>query len=247
MSMESGGWRYSGPRAQRARPEAVAYHDGDRHDFVRRYHKVIAKAVQRRRQGVRELAPYVLKWATDPRNFRAAWEHCRGGGGSPGPNGRRYEDYEEHDIWALAKVMQAAVLAGTYRPGPERRVRIHKSGKRGYRWLTLQDIEDRVMARAFQQVLGPLLDPFFDNYVFGSRPGRSREQALATAEYLTLQQGRHVWLVRPPGTWPQAVRPYGWDTPFGLAKASWRRASRRRPGRNWKSIWPGHTPNQTRR
>lgn len=195
MSMTFGGWRYSGHRTRHVRPETVTYHEGDRHDFLRRCHKAIAKAVQRGKPGVRELAPYVLKWATDPRNFRAAWEHARGGGESPGPNGRRYEDYEEHDIWNLARVMQRAVLLGMYRPGPERMVPIHKTGKRGHRLLALQDIEDRAMARAFQQVLEPLLDPFFDNYVFGSRPGRSREQALALAEHLTLQEGRHVWVV----------------------------------------------------
>jgi len=196
MCYSLGRWEDSKrPIDVRARLDAVGFHEGSWRDFLRRHERAAAMAVQRGRAGVLEMVPYLLRWTADPRNFRNAWDHCSKGGEGPGPNGHRYEDYEEKDIWNLAAIIQRAILDDCYRPGRERKVRISKGRGRGDRTLSIQDIEDRVVGRMHVQILQPLLDPLFDNFSFGSRPGRNRLHALAVAETLAVQQDRWVWVV----------------------------------------------------
>jgi ribonuclease HI len=196
MSFSLGRWGDSKrPVDAHARPDAVGFHEGNWRDFLRRHERAAAKVVQRGRAGVLEMVPYLLRWAADPRDFRNAWAHCSQGGQGPGPNGRRYRDYEEHDIWNLARAIGPAILTDQYCPGPEWKMQIPKGHGRGERTLSIQDIEDRAVGRMFVQILQPLLDPFFDDLSFGSRPGRNRLHALAAAEHLAVEQGRWVWVI----------------------------------------------------
>ena len=105
----------------------------------------------------------------------------------------RYEDLDDHEVWALMRVLGKAIRNGTYRPGPVRKCSIPKGPGRGDRILTLQNIEDRVVQRAAVEIIQPLLDPLFDNHSAGYRPQRDRCHALAQAEDYFVQQRLQVW------------------------------------------------------
>ena len=179
-----------------ARSRAVDAHRGDRHDFVRRHERAVNFAIQSGRQGVQAIAPQLLGWIADTRNLRAAWDHLsRFGGAAPGPNLLHYTDLDEREIWNLLRSLSQATLDGTYRSGEDRQVQISKGRGRGFRTLTLQNIEDRIVARGIVQVIQPLLDYRFDDNSYGYRPGRGRLDALAKAERLILENGRSIPVV----------------------------------------------------
>ena len=71
-----------------------------------------------------------------------------------------------------------ALRDGTYRPGPDRKRKVPKNTGSGYRTIRLQNIVDRVVARAVLQIIQPLVDPTFDKNSFGFRPGKDRRHAL---------------------------------------------------------------------
>jgi retron-type reverse transcriptase len=147
------------------------------------------------REACRRLASGLREWIANDRNLRIAWDYCRQEGGtSPGTNGRRYDDLDGQAVWSLVHALQAAILAGTYRPGADRLVRIAKGPGRGTRTLRLQDIEDRVVARAAVQVLQLVLDPTFAASSFGSRPGSDPWlRAMAYAETIATREDRWIW------------------------------------------------------
>jgi hypothetical protein len=99
--------------------------------------------------------------------------------GAPGPDGQTIEALA--DQWPVVlRVLQADLLAGTYRPGGIRRVVIPKAGG-GQRGLGIPDVVDRVVQEAVRQVLEPLWEPTFHPSNHGFRPGRSCHTAIAEA------------------------------------------------------------------
>jgi hypothetical protein len=176
-------------------PEAVRHHRGDRRAFLRRCAEVIRNALQSGPAGVLQIAPYLLGWVADPRTLRCAWDDlARHGGQAPGPNSHRYDEYDEHEIWALCRRLGQCVRDGTYRPGDERVRRIPKGPGRGERPLVLQNIEDRVVQRAVTLITQMVLDPLFDPHALGFRPGKDRLHALALAEGYLVMEGHTVWV-----------------------------------------------------
>jgi hypothetical protein len=73
-------------------------------------------------------------------------------------------------------------------------VQIPKSSGRGFRVLTLQNTEDRVVAKAAAMVLGAALDGRFHPLSFGFRPDRDRFKALATALGLARLWRLSLWV-----------------------------------------------------
>jgi CRISPR-associated protein Cas1 len=144
---------------------------------------------------VRRLAPFLFGWVADPRTLRLAWDYlAREGGTAAGPNGMRYDDLANHEVWELCRILGKVIRAGTYRPGREKAVPIPKGGGRGFRTLRLRNIADRVVERAMVDTIQPLLDPLFAPFAFGYRPGRDRLRALALAERRVITEDRWVWL-----------------------------------------------------
>jgi ribonuclease HI len=164
--------------------------------MLRRYEKAAAQAVMEGPKGVRKIGPDLCEYATDLRILREAWNFLKmHGGAAPGPNGRTYTDYGNHEVWEMLRAYSESIRKGTYRPGPDRIVPISKGGNRGTRTLRLQDIHDRVVARAIVEIIQPLLDPGFDPYSFGFRPGLDRLHALATAMHLAETQDRMFFVL----------------------------------------------------
>ena len=123
-----------------------------------------------------------------------AIEHCAARGQAAGPNGTRLTEMTRGDWWELARNLGYLISTGEYEPGEVRIVEIDKGGNRGTRPIRIQDQEDRVVERALLQIIRPLLDPQYLETNNGYRPGRSREHALATAEYFARQYDCWCWI-----------------------------------------------------
>jgi Reverse transcriptase (RNA-dependent DNA polymerase) len=147
-------------------------------------------------QGVRVLDPTLFKRVADNRTLRSACDHLlRRGGKAVGPNGLRLHDLESPEIWSLCRALSHGIRDHTYRPGESRTVRIPKPGKPGkFRTLTIQNAEDRVVARAAVEVLLPITELLASPFSFGFRPRRNRMNALATAVALARHEDRWVWV-----------------------------------------------------
>jgi len=184
--------------AARFPADAAALHTGTRHDIRNRCLSELRAASTGGPKAVKEIGPYLFKWACDTRMLRGAWDTlAERGGPAPGPNGRHYEDLDDNEAWSLLSAIHDAVRDGKYAPGPVRKVKIPKDrndASRGTRTLTLLNIEDRVVQRAVVDILQPLLDPLFGENILGFRPRRDRVHALAFAQRLAMDGKRFVWI-----------------------------------------------------
>ena len=144
-------------------------------------------------RGVCASAPLLFAWIADARTLHQAWDElAERGGAAPGPNGRRYTDYSDADVWAYCRRLARTLHDDTYRPGPERIILVDKASGKGQRPLTLLNIEDRVVQHAIVRIVQSYLDPLFDCRSFGFRPGTGHLNALAYAESLACAQRRWV-------------------------------------------------------
>jgi RNA-directed DNA polymerase len=124
-------------------------------------------------------------------NLLAALRRVKRNGGSPGIDGMTVEELPGYlrEHWPT---IRAALLAGTYRPQPVKRVEIPKPGG-GVRQLGVPTVLDRFIQQAVLQVLQPAWDNTFSDGSYGFRPGRSAHQAIARAQRY-LGEG-YSWMV----------------------------------------------------
>ena len=112
--------------------------------------------------------------------LEAGWDRVRRNRGSHGSDGvsvdafGRVQDAEINNL--LMDLSRDA-----YRPGPLRPVPIPKKDG-GTRWLRIPCVRDRVVQAAAHILLSEGLEPEFEHWSFGYRPGKSVEQAVALAE-----------------------------------------------------------------
>jgi RNA-directed DNA polymerase len=167
-------------------------HEGSRRESLVRHQrecKLVSQASKRDRDGFTErLAPRIAASG----NLRLAIDHVANGGPCPGPDGFVLADLCEDERFELARVLGQAIRAGTYWPGPTRKVKIPKGPGRGSRTITMLNAQDRVVQRATVQVAQPFLDARFSPNSLGSRPGKSRDRALVRIEELTQKHGLQV-------------------------------------------------------
>lgn len=135
----------------------------------------------------RELMEQVVAAA----NMRRALRRVQANKGAPGVDGMTVQALPEH-LKAAWPALRQALLAGTYRPQPVRRVEIPKPDG-GVRQLGIPTAVDRLLQQAILQVLEPHYDPTFSPYSYGFRPGKSAHQAVRQArDYLQAGRG---WVV----------------------------------------------------
>lgn len=167
-------------------------------EAVRQHRRQIRAARSRCRQdgGEQEFQQLInesILRIRDSAMLRCAWDRCRRGGQAPGPNGLTYGDLTGDEVWAEIRQLSDLLGQGAYRPGRDRIVRIPKVNG-GVRELRVQDVQDRVAAKAVELVLQPLLDPTFDPHSFGFRPKPDPTmQALEYVERVSREQGRWYW------------------------------------------------------
>jgi RNA-directed DNA polymerase len=131
----------------------------------------------------------LLEAALTRENLQAAWKRVKANKGAAGVDGL---DIEQTAQWLRTNWPQTrqALLAGTYRPQPVRKVMIPKPDG-SQRELGIPTVLDRLIQQALLQVLQPLIDPTFSEHSHGFRPGRRAHDAVKAARAY-VQAGKRV-------------------------------------------------------
>ena len=123
-------------------------------------------------------------------NLHAAWRRVKANAGAPGIDEMTVEAFpvfcREH--WPR---IRSALMAGTYRPAPVRRVFIPKPDG-SQRPLGVPTVLDRVIQQALAQVLMPLFESEFSTHSYGFREGRNAHQAVRDVEAGWQEGRRHA-------------------------------------------------------
>lgn len=117
-----------------------------------------------------------------PATLDTAWDKVRTNAGCAGGDGETVTDFGRRAANRLV-ALSLALREGRYHPSDLRILAIlKKSG--GTRPLAIPSVVDRVAQTACTHILGPLLDPLFDEASFAYRPGRSVLMAVRAIERL---------------------------------------------------------------
>lgn len=120
-----------------------------------------------------------------------AWDKVYRNAGAAGGDGVTVRWYAE-DVAIRLMRLQRDLRAGSYVPGPVRRLQVPKRTG-GTRELAIPCVNDRVAQTAAGLVLGPLLDGEMEESSYGYRPGRSVRMAVDRVSALR-RQG-YTWVV----------------------------------------------------
>ena len=131
----------------------------------------------------------LLEAALTRENLRVAWKRVKANKGAAGVDGLDIEHTARLLRTSWPQTRQA-LLAGTYRPQPVRRVMIPKPDG-SQRELGIPTVLDRLIQQALLQVLQPLIDPSFSDHSHGFRPGRRAHDAVKAARAY-VQSGKRV-------------------------------------------------------
>jgi retron-type reverse transcriptase len=98
---------------------------------------------------------FLLQHIASPNNLMVAWNYLAANGGqAAGPDEISF-DISMSMAWRIVRDLSADILAGTYRPGPTREVRIPRPG-RSDRIIEIPNVRDRMIGRAIARALKPL-------------------------------------------------------------------------------------------
>jgi len=122
----------------------------------------------------------LLAQALASANLVKAWKRVKANRGSAGVDGRTIAETAAYLKTHWPRIRDA-LLDGSYRPEPVRRVQIPKPGG-GMRELGIPTVTDRLIQQALLQVLQPRIDPTFSEHSYGFRPGRRAHDAVLTAQ-----------------------------------------------------------------
>jgi RNA-directed DNA polymerase len=131
----------------------------------------------------------LLEEALTRENLQVAWKRVKANKGAAGVDGLDIEQTAQRLRTDWPQICQA-LLAGTYRPQPVRRVMIPKPDG-SQRELGIPTVLDRLIQQALLQVLQPLIDPTFSEHSHGFRPGRRAHDAVKSARAY-VQSGKRV-------------------------------------------------------
>lgn len=113
-------------------------------------------------------------------NLVRAWKRVKANRGSAGVDGKSIAGTADYLKTHWPRIREA-LLDGSYRPEPVRRVQIPKPGG-GMRELGIPTVVDRLIQQALLQVLQPIIDPTFSEHSYGFRPGRRARDAVLMAQ-----------------------------------------------------------------
>ena len=131
----------------------------------------------------------LLDAALERANMQRAWRRVKANRGTAGVDGLDIDQTARQLKTEWLRIREA-LLQGTYRPSPVRRVMIPKPGG-GQRELGIPTVTDRLIQQALLQVLQPMIDPGFSEHSYGFRPGRRAHDAVLAAQSY-IQSGRKI-------------------------------------------------------
>ena len=131
----------------------------------------------------------LLSQALARANLVTAWKRVKANRGSAGVDGKSIAETADYLKTHWPRIREALV-DGSYRPAPVRRVQIPKRGG-GMRELGIPTVTDRLIQQALLQVLQPIIDPTFSEHSYGFRPGRRARDAVLKAQR-HVQEGYRV-------------------------------------------------------
>ena len=122
----------------------------------------------------------MMEQVLDRENLQKAWRRVKANAGAPGIDGMTVEAFPVFHRKHWQRI-RSALMAGTYRPAPVRRVFIPKPDGT-QRPLGVPTVLDRVIQQALAQVLNPLFEGGFSQHSYGFREGRNAHQAVRAVE-----------------------------------------------------------------
>jgi RNA-directed DNA polymerase len=131
----------------------------------------------------------LLEAALTRQNLQTAWKRVKANKGAAGVDGLDIEQTAQELRTNWSQIRQA-LLQGSYRPSPVRKVMIPKPDG-SQRELGIPTVTDRLIQQALLQVLQPLIDPTFSDHSHGFRPGRRAHDAVKAAKGY-VQSGKRV-------------------------------------------------------
>jgi RNA-directed DNA polymerase len=131
----------------------------------------------------------LLEAALTRQNLLLAWKRVKANKGAAGVDGLDIEQTAQMLRTRWSEIRQA-LLQGSYRPSPVRKVMIPKPDG-SQRELGIPTVTDRLIQQALLQVLQPLIDPTFSEHSHGFRPGRRAHDAVKAARAYA-QAGKRV-------------------------------------------------------
>ena len=132
----------------------------------------------------------MMKDILERENMLKAWQRVKSNAGAPGMDGMTVEQFPAfcREQWSR---IGSALMEGTYRPAPVRRVFIPKPDGTE-RPLGVPTVLDRVIQQAMAQVLTPLFESGFSTHSYGFREGRNAHQAVREMETCWNEGRRHA-------------------------------------------------------
>ncbi len=120
-----------------------------------------------------------------------AYQVAKANKGAPGVDGITFEQIEAEGVEGWVQRLQEELRTETYRPEAVRRVYIPKPGG-GERPLGIPTVRDRVVQTAAMLVLSPIFEAEFSDEMYGYRPNRSAQQAVAVVHQALKEGYREV-------------------------------------------------------
>ena len=108
-----------------------------------------------------------------------AYALAKANGGAPGVDGETFEQIESAGRADWLARLREDLRTRRYQPAAVRRVYIPKVGGVGERPLGIPTIRDRVVQTAAVLMLSPIFEAGFTDAMYGYRPRRSAQQAVA--------------------------------------------------------------------
>jgi len=139
----------------------------------------------------RALTINIMERIVDYGNLNKASQRVIQNDGSGGIDGMEKDEYK---LWygKNVKQLREALLKEQYKVSPVLKVEIPKATG-GTRKLGIPTMKDRLVQQAIHQELSKHYEPYFSEYSYGFRPGRSAHQAITQAiEYI--KEGKE-WVV----------------------------------------------------
>ena len=132
----------------------------------------------------------MMKDILERENMLKAWQRVKSNAGAPGMDGMTVEQFPAFCREQWPRIC-SALMEGTYRPAPVRRVFIPKPDGTE-RPLGVPTVLDRLIQQAMAQVLTPLFEGGFSTHSYGFREGRNAHQAVREMETCWNEGRRHA-------------------------------------------------------